>query len=104
MYVRLFTNPLSQIAQAMTSMQSTAAASERVFGLLEEVEMDSENDITKKLDKHKVKVILNLRMLSLVMIRIILLLMILLLRLRLEKRLLLLVLLELVKRRWLIYL
>ena len=45
MYVRLFTNPLSQIAQAMTSMQSTAAASERVFGLLEEVEMD----------KHKVK-------------------------------------------------
>ena len=55
MYVRLFTNPLSQIAQAMTSMQSTAAASERVFGLLEEVEMDSENDITKKLDKNKVK-------------------------------------------------
>ena len=55
MYVRLFTNPLSQIAQAMTSMQSTAAARERVFGLLEEVEMDSENDITKKLDKHKVK-------------------------------------------------
>ena len=30
-YVRLFTNPLSQIAQAMTSLQSTAAASERVF-------------------------------------------------------------------------
>ena len=55
MYVRLFTNPLSQIAQAMTSMQSTAAASERVFGLLEEVEMDSEKNITKKLDKHKVK-------------------------------------------------
>ena len=104
MYVRLFTNPLSQIAQAMTSMQSTAAASERVFGLLEEVEMDSENDITKKLDKHKVKGNMNLRMLSLVMIRIRLLLMILLLRLRLEKRLLLLVLLELVKRRWLIYL
>ena len=55
MYVRLFTNPLSQIAQAMTSMQSTAAASERVFSLLEEVEMDSEEGITKKLDKHKVK-------------------------------------------------
>ena len=55
MYVRLFTNPLSQIAQAMTSMQSTAAASERVFGLLEEVEMDSEKNITKKLDKNKVK-------------------------------------------------
>ena len=55
LYVRLFTNPLSQIAQAMTSMQSTAAASERVFGLLEEEEMDKEEDITKKLDKHKVK-------------------------------------------------
>lgn len=55
MYVRLFTNPLSQIAQAMTSMQSTAAASERVFGLLEELEMYSEDDITKKLDKHNVK-------------------------------------------------
>lgn len=55
MYVRLFTNPLSQIAQAMTSMQSTAAASERVFSLLEEEEMDSEEGITKKLDKHKVK-------------------------------------------------
>ena len=55
MYVRLFTNPLSQIAQAMTSMQSTTAASERVFSLLEEEEMDSEEGITKKLDKHKVK-------------------------------------------------
>ena len=55
MYVRLFTNPLSQIAQAMTSMQSTAAASERVLSLLEEEEMDSEEGITKKLDKHKVK-------------------------------------------------
>ena len=55
MYVRLFTNPLSQIAQAMTSLQSTAAASERVFSLLEEEEMSSEDDITKKLDKHKVK-------------------------------------------------
>ena len=30
-YVRLFTNPLAQIAQAITSLQSTAAASERVF-------------------------------------------------------------------------
>ena len=32
-YVRLFTNPLSQIAQGMNSMQSAAAASERVFEL-----------------------------------------------------------------------
>ncbi len=55
LYIRLFTNPLSQIAQAMTSLQSTAAASERVFSLLEEEEMSSEDDITKKLDKNNVK-------------------------------------------------
>ncbi len=54
-YVRLFTNPLSQIAQAMTSLQSTAAASERVFDFLDEEEMSSENNITKHLDKSKVK-------------------------------------------------
>lgn len=41
-YVRLFTSPLSQIAQAMTSLQSTAAASERVFEFLEEQEMEIE--------------------------------------------------------------
>ena len=55
LYIRLFTNPLSQIAQAMTSLQSTAAASERVFSLLEEEEMSNEDDITKKLDKNNVK-------------------------------------------------
>ena len=54
-YVRLFTSPLSQIAQSMTSLQSTAAASERVFEFLDEKEMPSENMITKKLDKQKVK-------------------------------------------------
>ena len=55
MYVRLFTNPLSQIAQAMTSLQTTAAASERIFGLLDNEEMSSEDNVTKKLDKNKVK-------------------------------------------------
>ena len=54
-YVRLFTNPLSQIAQSMTSLQTTAAASERVFDFLEENEMPKETNITKKLDKDKVK-------------------------------------------------
>lgn len=54
-YVRLFTNPLSQIAQAMTSLQTTAAASERVFEFLDEKEMPSESDKTKVLDKTKVK-------------------------------------------------
>lgn len=41
-YVRLFTSPLSQMAQAMTSLQSTAAASERVFEILDEKEMREE--------------------------------------------------------------
>lgn len=54
-YVRLFTNPLSQIAQAMTSLQTTAAASERVFEFLDEKEMTTESDKTKVLDKTKVK-------------------------------------------------
>lgn len=54
-YVRLFTSPLSQIAQAMTSMQSTAAASERVFEFLDEKEMSDESDIKIYLDKSKVK-------------------------------------------------
>ena len=47
MYVRLFTNPLSQIAQAMTSLQTTAAASERVFDFLEEDEMSLQKNIKK---------------------------------------------------------
>ena len=42
LYIRLFTQPLSQFAQAGTSLQSTAAASERVFGFLSEPEMESE--------------------------------------------------------------
>lgn len=54
-YVRLFTNPLTQIAQAMTYLQSTAAASERVFEFLDEKEMTDEKDIKKYLDKSKVK-------------------------------------------------
>ncbi len=54
-YVRLFTNPLSQIAQAMTSLQSTAAASERVFEFLDESEMPNERHLTGKLNKDKVK-------------------------------------------------
>lgn len=54
-YVRLFTSPLSQIAQAMTSLQSTAAASERVFEFVDEEEMNDESHIEKQLDKSKVK-------------------------------------------------
>lgn len=54
-YVRLFTNPLSQIAQSMTSLQSTAAASERVFEFLDEKEMADQSKINKTLDKNNVK-------------------------------------------------
>ena len=54
-YVRLFTNPLSQIAQSMTSLQSTAAASERVFEFLDEKEMADQAKINKILDKNNVK-------------------------------------------------
>ncbi len=54
-YIRLFTNPLSQMAQAMTMLQSTAAASERVFEFLDEKEMSEQKDITKHLDKSKVR-------------------------------------------------
>ena len=54
-YVRLFTSPLSQIAQAMTSLQLTGAASERVFEFLDEEEMQDESKFTKKLDKATVK-------------------------------------------------
>ena len=54
-YVRLFTNPLSQIAQSMTSLQSTAAASERVFEFLDEKEMANQSKINKTLDKNNVK-------------------------------------------------
>lgn len=42
-YVRLFTNPLTQIAQAMTSIQLAAAASDRVFDFLNEKELEDES-------------------------------------------------------------
>lgn len=50
LYIRLFTNPLSQIAQVTTELQSTAAASERVFEFLEEKELEDESHKTKKLE------------------------------------------------------
>ena len=43
LYVRLFTSPLSQIAQAFTSMQSAAAASERVFAFLDQPTLSDES-------------------------------------------------------------
>jgi len=50
LYIRLFTFPLSTLAQAATSLQSAAAAGERVFEFLEEEEMSDEASKTGKLD------------------------------------------------------
>ncbi|MCI8644399.1 MAG: ABC transporter ATP-binding protein [Lachnospiraceae bacterium] len=44
MYVRYFTQPLSQIAQAVQSLQSAGAAGERVFEFLEAEEMEEETE------------------------------------------------------------
>ena len=49
-YVRLFSNPLSQIAQAITLLQSAAAASGRVFEFLEEKELEDESTKTLVID------------------------------------------------------
>ena len=51
MYIRLFTQPLAQIAQATQSLQSAAAAGERVFDFLGAEEMSDENGKTEKLGK-----------------------------------------------------
>lgn len=52
-YIRLFTQPLAQLAQAATSLQSTAAASERVFDFLEEPELSDERCKTAYLETAK---------------------------------------------------
>lgn len=54
-YVRLFSSPLSQLAQAMTQVQTTTAASERVYEFIDEEEMDNQKSITKKLAKEEAK-------------------------------------------------
>ena len=53
MYVRFFTQPLSQMAQAAQTLQSAAAAGERVFEFLEAEEMQDESDKTTHLDNVK---------------------------------------------------
>ena len=54
-YIRLFTNPLNQISQAMTNLQSVAAASERIFEFLDEEEMTDESHVSKTLKRSNVK-------------------------------------------------
>ena len=54
-YVRLFTNPLSRIAQAMTTMQSILAAAERVFEFMDEKELTDESNLKERIDKNHAK-------------------------------------------------
>ena len=49
-YVKLFTNPLSQISQAVNSLMSAGAAGERVFGFLGEKEMPDDSGCTEHID------------------------------------------------------
>lgn len=53
MYIRLFTQPLSQLAQSMQQLQRTAAASERVFEFLDEEELTDESQKLEKLENIK---------------------------------------------------
>jgi len=52
-YIRLFTQPLSQFAQAFQNLQRTAAAGERVFGFFDEEEMEDESGKTEELSNIK---------------------------------------------------
>ena len=52
-YVRLFTQPLQQLAQSFSSMQSTAAAADRVCEYLDEEELSDESGKTRRLDSVK---------------------------------------------------
>jgi len=54
-YARLFTNPLTQIAQNLTALQSAAASSERVFEFLKEGELEDESNLTKSIRLDDVK-------------------------------------------------
>lgn len=53
LYVRLFTSPLSQLAQGVSGMQSAVAASGRVAEFLAEEELSDESGKTEKLDQVK---------------------------------------------------
>lgn len=50
-YVRIFTQPISQIAQGITQLQSASAAMGRVFEFLDEEEMEDESHKSKQLEK-----------------------------------------------------
>ena len=57
MYVRLFTSPLSTLAQGTTQMQTAAAAGDRVFDFLQEEELSDESHKTRSLTEAKGEVV-----------------------------------------------
>lgn len=56
LYVRLFTTPLTQIAQGMTNMQTASASAHRIFDFLESEEMADESEKTAALPEIRGKV------------------------------------------------
>lgn len=56
LYVRLFTTPLTQIAQGMTNMQTASASAHRIFDFLESEEMADESEKTAELPEIRGKV------------------------------------------------
>lgn len=54
-YVRLFTNPMEQLGRVFTQLQSTAAASKRVFEFLGEEELEDESHKEILLDRNNLK-------------------------------------------------
>ena len=50
LYVRLFTSPLTQIAQGMTNLQTASASAHRIFDFLESEELSDESDKTEALE------------------------------------------------------
>lgn len=53
LYVRLFTSPLTQIAQGMTNMQTASASARRIFDFLESEELSDESHKTAHLETAK---------------------------------------------------
>ena len=58
-YVRIFSQPLSQIAQGITSLQQASAAMGRVFEFLDEEEMEDESHKERQLTNMKGEVVFN---------------------------------------------
>lgn len=50
LYVRLFTTPLTQIAQGMTNLQTASASAHRIFDFLESEELSDESNKTEALE------------------------------------------------------